>query len=297
MTPLADSPEERRPAASRTRLWLLCVTVISGLPFALPARRLAAQAADTLSMAAAAYRDGETAAAANRWDSAIVAFRRSYSLIKYPTTAYYISYIYVQRRSPTLAKQYAEFALQGTPPLEPAYQDQAREIIAWSDAAATDPYYIDAKMDSAGKPRPVAPSQPTPHVSPPSRPPTSLTNSRPRLSAEAARPVSQFVNPSNSLDGPWTIVMHSDVSSADYQGLVQLTLEGGAVSGTIDIAGSGVQSLRGIIGAVGDSIDLVRDTRLETIQHYRVAPAGTELQGRFWNVGRYGDAGSVVLRR
>jgi hypothetical protein len=120
-------------------------------------------------MAAAAYQEGDSAVKTGNWHRAIDALGRSYALIRYPTTAYYLSYVYVQNQSPRLAKEFAARALGGDPPLPPTYQDQARDIIAWAEAAIHDPYYIDVKADESGSPRPSAPLQPLPHVSAPAR--------------------------------------------------------------------------------------------------------------------------------
>jgi hypothetical protein len=99
------------------------------------------------------------------------------------------------------------------------------------------------------------------------------------------------------LDGAWTFAMHSTVSNGNYAGQIQFELASGAVMGTMNIQGQGARAVRGIQGAVGDSIDLVRDTGLETIQHFRLARSGVNLAGRFWNVGKYPDSGNITLHR
>jgi hypothetical protein len=123
---------------------------------------------DTRSRAAAAYHAGEVAAKAGRWSVAIPAFTRSYGLLAYPVTAYYISYAYVQTGSPGRAGEFAVKALSGSPSLDPAYRAQAEIIRAWAAGAAQDPYYIDAKADDPDRPK--SPKSPRPDLGRPPEP-------------------------------------------------------------------------------------------------------------------------------
>lgn len=140
------------------------------------------------------------------------------------------------------------------------------------------------------------PPPPAPPLPPPRTPPargTAATGMRANVAVLAARTI--------SMDGTWTMTLHSAVSGKSYAAQLQLEAGAGAFTGTVRIGGEGTWAVRGIDGAVGDSIDLVRDTGRETIQHFRIsrgiAGVAAGVGGRFWNVGRFADSGSVVLRR
>jgi hypothetical protein len=100
-----------------------------------------------------------------------------------------------------------------------------------------------------------------------------------------------------TLDGAWQYAMHSDVSGSDYTGRVQLQTNGRRVRGTMEIPDGTGGNLTGIVAVVPDSIDLARDTGLETIQHFRIGWNGTAFMGRYWNEGKYPDSGSAVFRQ
>jgi len=208
----------------------------------------------------------------------------AHGAVDYVNTAIFL-YAYIQRNPVVLTNEPARNA-----EVRSVYQWAVREIQNALQRGKADRARVEqlergkSGLGSSSQGLGTAP----PRLTPPSAPHTGGAG-RPGAAIMTTR--------SLSVDGAWTIEMHSDASGTNYTGRVQLEIEGGAVTGTINIAGVGVRAVRGLVAAVGDSVDFVRDTGLETIQHFRVARSGTQLGGRFWNVGRYADSGSVVLRR
>jgi hypothetical protein len=57
----------------------------------------------------------------------------SLKLWKHPTTAYFLSIVYVEQKNVSKAKEYAELALEPESQLEQEYVDSAKEVIEWAN--------------------------------------------------------------------------------------------------------------------------------------------------------------------
>jgi hypothetical protein len=95
--------------------------------------------------------------------------------------------------------------------------------------------------------------------------------------------------------------MVSSVSKRSYEGTIVLTANGNLVTGTIEMTdpNSGAVNTFPLTGSYNDgSLELMRDTGLETTQHYSLNGKGENLKGTFWNEGtKYPDNGTFSIRR
>ena len=103
--------------------------------------------------------------------------------------------------------------------------------------------------------------------------------------------------PVDSVTGYWTYTTKSNVSGNVHSGTITLTHDGSLISGVLEkVFDNSKTGLKGSIS--GDTVELTRDTGLDTIQTYRLRRSGNDiLVGTFENVGKYPDNGSIELRR
>ena len=97
--------------------------------------------------------------------------------------------------------------------------------------------------------------------------------------------------------GNWRVTMRSAVSNQVHTIPANLVVTGQAIEGTLAVWDGTRRELRGRSSVRGDSITLARNTGLNTTQYYRLGWRGTDLVGRFWNVGQHPDSGWVEFRR
>ena len=99
-----------------------------------------------------------------------------------------------------------------------------------------------------------------------------------------------------SATGYWTYTMRSDVSNSSHTGSMTLTQDGALITGVFEAFDKSKSGVKGSIS--GDTVELSRDTGLDTVQTYRLARSGDRrLKGSFENVGKYPDRGSIELVR
>ena len=91
--------------------------------------------------------------------------------------------------------------------------------------------------------------------------------------------------------------MKSNVSGNTHTGAMILTQDGSLVSGILEKTFD--NSKTGLKGTLlGNTLELVRDTGLDTIQTYRLSKSSdNQMTGMFENVGKYPDSGSIELQR
>ena len=115
------------------------------------------------------------------------------------------------------------------------------------------------------------------------------------------RPVPQAPSPTPtpafSVTGSWNYSMKSNVSGNTHTGAMILTQDGSLVSGILEKTFD--NSKTGLKGTLlGNTLELVRDTGLDTIQTYRLSKSSdNQMTGMFENVGKYPDSGSIELQR
>jgi hypothetical protein len=104
------------------------------------------------------------------------------------------------------------------------------------------------------------------------------------------------VVPTYSVTGYWNYTTKSNVSGNTNTGAITLTQDGNTVSGVLEAFD---KSMSGVTGTLyGNTLELSRDTGLDTIQTYRLSRQGdSRLVGTFANVGKVADNGSIQFDR
>lgn len=89
--------------------------------------------------------------------------------------------------------------------------------------------------------------------------------------------------------------MTSSVAQNSHEGFLKLSLAGTAVSGSMSTWDNTKGAVQGTFS--GDTLELERDTGLDTIQHFKLIKQGDRMTGSFQNTGKYEDSGNIEMVR
>ena len=99
----------------------------------------------------------------------------------------------------------------------------------------------------------------------------------------------------NTIRGSWKYKMTSSVAQDSHEGLLKLSLAGTAVSGSMSTWDNTKGAVQGTFS--GGTLELERDTGLNSIQHFKLIKKGDRMMGSFWNTGKYEDSGNIEMVR
>jgi hypothetical protein len=99
-----------------------------------------------------------------------------------------------------------------------------------------------------------------------------------------------------SVTGTWTYTSKSSQSDAGCTNTIKLTMDGTLVSGVMEPCDASKTGIDGTLS--GNTLELARDTGFDTVQRLRLSKRDADVfAGKYWNVGKWPDEGTIELRR
>ena len=109
-------------------------------------------------------------------------------------------------------------------------------------------------------------------------------------------PVAVDLTPHYSVTGTWTYTSRSNQRNAGCTRTIRLTMDGTLVSGVMEPCDTSKTGIDGTL--IGNTLELARDTGFDTTQRIQLNKRSADLfVGRYWNVGKWPDEGTIELRR
>jgi hypothetical protein len=102
--------------------------------------------------------------------------------------------------------------------------------------------------------------------------------------------------PSYSVTGTWTYTSRSSQRDAGCTRTIRLTMDGSLVAGVMEPCDTSKTGISGTL--TGNTLELSRDTGFDTVQNLQLNKRSADLFiGKYWNVGKWPDEGTIELRR
>jgi hypothetical protein len=98
-----------------------------------------------------------------------------------------------------------------------------------------------------------------------------------------------------TVGGGWKYKMTSNVAQDSHEGFLKISQKGTSVIGSISTWDNTSGRVQGTF--IENTLELERDTGLDTVQHYRLTMQGDKMTGVFWNTGKYQDSGTIEIFR